>query len=143
MFWFVTFVCSSFRRFCDVRPLFSLRVSRYIHDADDRTLIVLRISRPRFHYIPTSPNTNNKSQDPGAGRCSRAPDPATVVSWPKQATWEDLTPWPAEASMLSRAAQAPFSPFLDSRNELEVRPEHGGHQKTLTFSFFYFSVFSE
>ena len=41
--------------------------------------------------------------------------------------------------MLSRPAQTPFSPFLDSRNELEVRPEHGGYQKTLTFSFFYFS----
>ena len=60
-----------------MRPLFSLRVSRYIHDADDRTLIVLRISRPRFHYIPTSPNTNNKFKDPGAGRRSRALDPAT------------------------------------------------------------------
>ena len=59
------------------------------------------------------------------------------ASWPKQAAWEDLTPWPAEASMLSRPAQPPFSPFLDSRNELEVLPEPGGYmyQKTLTFSF--------
>ena len=99
----------------------------------------------RIHFKAAAPSALLSSEAGTSALHARLPARLCnlVVSWPKQATWEDLTPWPAEASMLSRAAQAPFSPFLDSRNELEVRPEHGGHQKTLTFSFFYFSVFSE